>query len=108
MGKIVSFFGWLLIAIIVTLLIFGHIMMVVIYSADYVIDTFIPKDPKVYSSIWLIMATLVPGTLFLIVGSAIQKWEKREEAKLAAAEGVEATDVAQSDAKPSETPQTES
>jgi len=108
MGKIVSFFGWLMIAIVATLLVFGHIMMVIIYSTDYLIDTLIPQDPKVYSSIWLILATLVPGILFLTIGHLLQKWEQRAEAKGAIAEGVEGTEVIEDDAKPHETPQIES
>jgi TRAP-type C4-dicarboxylate transport system permease small subunit len=100
MGKIICFFGWLMIAIIVTLLIFGHIMMVMIYSTEFLMDTLFPKDPKVYSSIWMILAMFVPGCLFLLIGTIMNKWENRKKSS---------ADQADSDAdEASKTPQTES
>lgn len=84
MGQVVKFFGWMAIGIAVTVVIFGHIVMVLVYNVEYLIETVWPSDPADVSSIWFSLASFVPGGLLWSLGAGLEKWRQREDAKLAA------------------------
>lgn len=96
MGQILKFFGWLIIAIALTLVIFGHVTMVLIYDMAYLIETLFPSDPESISSIWIIMASVLPGGSMWWLGHGLQKLEAKAEAKEAAEAEIEAADQAES------------
>jgi len=83
MGQILKFFGWLVLTIALTLVIFGHIMMVIIYSTDYLMDTLFPSNPDDLSSIWVIMGSVLPGATLWLLGAALQKFGTPEDEDLA-------------------------
>lgn len=84
MGQVVKFFGWMMIGMAVTLVIFGHIVMVLVYDMTYLMETVWPSDPKGVSSFWFSLAAFVPGTLIWSLGFVLEKLGLREEAKIAA------------------------
>lgn len=84
MGQVVKFFGWMLIGMAVTLVIFGHIVMVLVYDMTYLMETVWPSDPEGISSLWFSVAAFVPGTLIWSLGFVLEKLGQREEAKRAA------------------------
>jgi len=75
MGQIIKFFGFLVMGIAVTLVIFGHIMIPLVYDMDYLVDTLWPKDPNAYSSIWVAMASLFPGGMLWGIGWGLERFD---------------------------------
>lgn len=84
MGQVVKFFGWMAIGMAVTLVIFGHIVMVLVYNVDYLKETVWPSDPQHISSIWFSLAAFAPGGLLWLLGHGLQMFQRRSEAKQAA------------------------
>lgn len=100
MGQIVKFFAWLIAGIALTLVIFGHLTMVLIYDFDYLLETLFPSDSESVSSIWIILGSSLPGGLMWLLGHGMQKLEKKAEAKEAAelaAEAAAATEATVAD-----------
>lgn len=95
MGQVVKFFGWMAIGIAVTLIVFGHLVMVLVYNLDYLKETVWPSDPQGISSIWFSLAAFVPGGLLWLLGHGLQTFQQRTEAKQAAQ-----TDDEQNEAAP--------
>lgn len=94
MGKIVKFFGILVLGITLTLVIFGHVTMVLIYSFDYLLETIFPTTPGAYSSLWIVGASIFPGGLMYLLGTFLERMgpsaeaqEKEEAIKAAKAAG---------------------
>ena len=96
MGQILKFFGWLILSIAMTLVIFGHVTMVLIYDMAYLMETLFPSDPESISSIWIIMGSALPAALMWLLGHGMQKLEAKAEAKEAAEAAIEAADQAES------------
>ena len=84
MGQVVKFFGWMGIGIAVTMIVFGHLVMVLVYNLDYLLETVWPSDPQSVSSIWFSLASFVPGGVLWLLGHGLQKFQQRSEAKEAA------------------------
>jgi len=84
MGQVVKFFGLMAVGIAVTLIIFGHIVMVLVYDVNYFMETVWPSDPDGISSIWFSLAAFIPGALLWSLGFGLEKLGQREEAKIAA------------------------
>ncbi|PCI37025.1 MAG: hypothetical protein COB46_14055 [Rhodospirillaceae bacterium] len=90
MGQIIKFFGWLILGIAMTLVIFGHLTMILIYDMAYLMETLFPSDPESISSIWIIMGSALPAAGMWLLGHGMQKLEAKAEAKEAAEIAAEA------------------
>ena len=99
MGQVVKFFGLMGIGIAVTLIIFGHIVMVLVYDMNYFKETVWPSDSESISSIWFSLAAFIPGALLWSLGLGLEKLGLREEAKFAA-EAAENDDTGESKTAP--------
>ena len=94
MGQVIKFFGLMGIGMAVTLIVFGHIVMVMVYNMDYLKETVWPSDPQSISSIWLSLAAFVPGGILWLLGHGLQAIQRRIKAKevAKATEASEASD----------------
>ena len=95
MGQILKFFGWLVVGIAMTLVIFGHLTMILIYDMAYFWETLFPSDGESISSIWVILGSVLPGGSMWLLGHGMQKLEAKAEAK-EAAEHAESTNQTES------------
>ena len=83
MAQVVVFFGWLVVGIAITLVVFGHVSIVFVYGVDTLLETLWPEQGMtslVYSA-----ASLIPGAILVSIGKVM----KKAEAKTAASENAE-------------------
>ncbi len=84
MTQVIIFFGWLIIGVAATLVVFGHASIAFVYDFDTLKENLFPEEglsSLVYSS-----ASFIPGTVMLAIG----KLMKRYDDKVAAREAAEA------------------
>lgn len=82
MTQVIIFFGWLVIGIAVTLVIFGHVSIGFVYGVDRLWHDLFPSE-GLSSLIWS-SAALVPGSVMLGIGKLMQKYDNRGAAEEAA------------------------
>jgi len=82
MTQVIIFFGWLVIGIAVTLVVFGHISIAFVYDFDTLLENLFPEEGL--SSLVVSALTLIPGGVLLGIGKLMQKFDERTEAREAA------------------------
>ena len=91
MTQVIIFFGWLVIGIAVTLVVFGHASIGFVYGVKRLWHDLFPSE-GLSSLIWS-AGSLIPGSLLLGVGKLMEAYDKRvaaKEAKAAEAEDASA------------------
>lgn len=78
MTQVITFFGWMLIGIAVTLVIFGHVSIAFVYDFNTLIETLFPKDD--ISSLVYALLSLIPGLIMLGIGKFMAKLDARDAA----------------------------
>lgn len=84
MTQVIIFFGWMIIGIAMTLVVFGHISIVFVYGFNTLMETLFPKDG--ISSLVYASLSLIPGAIVLAIGKFIAKLDAREAAREAEAD----------------------
>lgn len=75
MTQVIVFFGWLIIGISVTLVVFGHVSILFVYGFDRLMEDIFPSE-GVSSLIWSLGA-FIPGSIMLGVGKLMQAYDRR-------------------------------
>lgn len=79
MAQVVIFFGWLVIGITTTVVIFGHVSIAFVYGWNTFIETLFPEDGL--SSLIYFVASPIPGSILIFLGKLMKKAEDREAAR---------------------------
>lgn len=79
MTQVIIFFGWLMIGIAGTLVIFGHASIAFVYGVDHLMEGLFP--PEGLSSLIYASVAFVPGAVVLGIGKLMQKYDQRETAQ---------------------------
>lgn len=92
MTQVIIFFGWLMIGIAVTLVVFGHVSIAFVYDLDTLLENLFPEEGL--SSLVYSAAALIPGSILISIGKMMNKFDDRAEAREAAEAGeADATDA---------------
>jgi len=82
MAQVIKFFGWLLLGIAGTLIVFGHLAQGFVYGWKY-LATQLTNDPATSA---LSLLAFVPGLLLYGCGVLLDIWGRRSDAKWTAHE----------------------
>lgn len=93
MTQVITFFGWMVVSICVTVVIFGHISIAFVYGIDRLLEDMFPAEGL--SSLLFFAAAPLPGSVLLGIG----KLMKIFDARTAAREAAEAAAAAEADPK---------
>lgn len=85
MTQVIIFFGWLMIGIAVTLVVFGHVSIAFVYDLDTLLENLFPEEGL--SSLVYSAAALIPGSILISIGKMMNKFDDRAEAREAAEAG---------------------
>lgn len=75
MSQVIIFFGYLIIGVAGTLVVFGHVSIIFVYGWDTLQENLFPSDPDSYSSLILSSLSFIPGALMLGFGKFMKKLE---------------------------------
>ena len=73
MAQILTFFGWLLLGVGLTLFVFGHLSMVFVYDWNYVLEALFPSD-EAWSSLVFFPVALAPGAIMYGLGRLLNSF----------------------------------
>lgn len=90
MAQIVSFFGWLILGVGLTLFVFGHLSMLFVYNIGYVVNALFPSDDSL-SSLLALPVAVTPGGILLGIGRLMKMYDDRVAAREAAQNAQDAT-----------------
>ncbi|MCK5575282.1 MAG: hypothetical protein KAI28_05680 [Sphingomonadales bacterium] len=79
MAQVVIFFGWLIIGITTTVVIFGHVSIAFVYGFNTFMETLFPEDGL--SSLLYFLVSPIPGSIVIYLGKLMKKSEDREAAR---------------------------
>ena len=84
MTQVITFFGWLIVSICVTVVIFGHISIAFVYGIDRLFEDMFPSEGL--SSLLFFVAAPLPGSVLLGIGKWMKFLDNRTAAREAAAQ----------------------
>ena len=80
MAQILTFFGWLLVGVGLTLFVFGHLSMAFVYDWNYVLQALFPSDDSI-SSLLIFPLAIAPGAIMYGLGRLLEKFTAKDEAE---------------------------
>lgn len=84
MTQVITFFGWLVIGICFTVVVFGHVSIAFVYGFDRLVLDMLPSEGM--SSLLFFVAAPLPGGALLGIGKLMKRYDEREAAREAAEE----------------------
>jgi len=80
MAQVLTFFGWLLVGVGLTLFVFGHLSMLFVYDWAYVSNALFPSDGSL-SSLLAMPVAVAPGGVLLGLGKLMKMFDQRAAAR---------------------------
>lgn len=84
MTQVITFFGWMIVGICVTVVIFGHISIGFVYGIDRLFEEMFPSEG--WSSLTFLVLAPLPGSVLLGIGKLMKMLDNRTAAREAAAQ----------------------
>lgn len=75
MTQVVIFFGWLILCVAATLVVFGHLSIAFVYDLDTLLQGMFP-DEGVSSLVYSTLA-FIPGSVLLGIGKLMKHFDER-------------------------------
>ena len=79
MTQVITFFGWMVIGICLTVVIFGHTSIAFVYGIDRIVEDMFPSEG--FSSLIFLVAAPLPGSVLLGIGKLMKRHEERTAAR---------------------------